>query len=227
MNDDFREKRSHIAILNGWAVKDRVTPKVRRVGGDLVLQVQEGRVNKQINKPFAIDFTVWGPLALFYSIIDGTRLSLNKVCELEDLLSVCHPVGAMATGSWPASRLIVPAFTRQSCWSAQYQGIPVPPHHPLMAGFLWGSHGGGAPRPGGVTAPSRVAPLCLFAAALIQHRSLPAAQQVRDLVTRLFAGRLSVIAMVIGSCYHNHTGRCGALDWPEEGKQWIMGWDMA
>lgn len=44
-------------------------------------------------------------------------------------------------------------------------------------------------------------PLCLFAAALIHQRLLPAEQQVCDLVTRLFVGRVSVVATVIGSSY--------------------------
>ncbi|CAB1459987.1 unnamed protein product [Pleuronectes platessa] len=57
-------------------------------------------------------------------------------------------------------------------------------------------------------------PLRLFAAALIHQRSLPAEQQVGDLVTWLFVGRVSVPATVIGSSHPPITHPCKVFDWP-------------
>lgn len=70
-----------------------------------------------------------------------------------------------------------------------------------MTCFLWGSHGGVAPPLPWGQSPRSCWPLCLFAAALIHRCLLPAEQQVCDLLTRLFVGRVSLVTTVIGSSY--------------------------
>lgn len=74
------------------------------------------------------------------------------------------------------------------------RGLPLPPDGLF---FLWRCC---SPLSWG-RSPPPCWPLCLFAAALIHRRLLPAEQQVCDLVTQLFVGRVSVVATVIGSSY--------------------------
>lgn len=63
--------------------------------------------------------------------------------------------------------------------------------------------------------PQQCWPLCLFSAALIHQRLLPAEQQVCDLVTRLLVERVSVVATVIGSSYPPITHLFKDFDWPD------------
>lgn len=122
----------------------------------------------------------------------------SALCELEDLLLVCQLLSAMETGSWPPNSVTAPVFTMQSCWSDQYEGgLPLPPD----GLFFYEVHMEVFPPPSWGQSPTPCWPLCLFSAVLIQQRSLPAEQQIRDLVTLLLEGRGSVVTTVIGSPY--------------------------
>ena len=116
------------------------------------------------------------------------------------------------------------SLTMQMCrWARCEPGLPPPPG---FMRFTWRCCSpilrGHSPQPRW--------PLCLFAAALIHQRSLPTEQQVGDLVTWLFVGRVSVVATVIGSShppYHSPPLRsligraCQGAE--EETEQGIMG----
>lgn len=77
------------------------------------------------------------------------------------------------------------------------RGIPLPLDGLFFMRFTWRCC---SPLPWGQS-PWSCWPLCLFAAALIHRCLLPAEQQVCDLLTRLFVGRVSLVTTVIGSSY--------------------------